>query len=327
MIIDYYLPPDTFTNEDLQRVFKKMEASVVEEKIGVRERRLAGPDMTSVDLAFEAAKQVLEKTDNGSVDFILFCTQSPDYFLPPGACILQNRLGLMTGSGALDFNLGCSGYVYGLAMAKGLLTSGVAKGVLLLTAETYSKFIHPKDRANRAIFGDAASATIIRPEDLARIHEFVLGTDGSGSGNLIVTNGGLRNKPDPSIPESLDENGNLFSPNHLYMNGQEIFNFTIEKVPGLVAGTLEKNGMTMESVDYFVFHQANRYMLEYLRKKCRIPPEKFHNEALMTGNTVSSTIPIALKNAIDAGHVGAGSRVMLAGFGVGYSWGATIIEL
>ena len=327
MKIEYYLPATVFTNQDLEKIFPKLPAAIVEEKIGIRERHISAQNETALDLAIEASKMVLEGFDKDRIDFILLCTQSPDYFLPSGSCILQDKLGLITGAGALDFNLGCSGYIYGLTLAKGLLQSRIATNVLLVTAETYSKYVHPRDRANRAIFGDGAAATIIQLSDLEKIHGFELGTDGSGYGNLIVTNGALRQPYNETVKETLDENGNLYSPNHLYMNGQEIFNFTIEKVPGLIEKILKKNNFTIEEIDYFIFHQANKYMLEYLRKKIRIPSEKFHNNTLLSGNTVSSTIPIALKESMNLNIIKPGDKVLLAGFGVGYSWGATILEI
>ena len=229
--------------------------------------------------------------------------------------------------GALDFNLGCSGFIYGLAMAKGLIRSEIANNAILVTSETYSKHIHPQDRANRSIFGDGAAATLLTKEDVSKIFDFELGTDGQGKQNLIVESGAMRKQKDPGKIPFIDENGNFFSSDHLYMNGPEIFNFTIEKVPLVVSNVLYKNNLNIGEIDYFIFHQANKYMLEYLRKKIKIPPEKFYNDILMTGNTVSATIPIAIKNAWDNHLIKSGNKLLLVGFGVGYSWGATIITL
>ncbi|MCX6234049.1 MAG: ketoacyl-ACP synthase III [Bacteroidetes bacterium] len=326
MKIEYYLPEKVFTNDELVTIFPNLEASRVEEKLGIRQRHIASADETALDLAFEAAKKVLNDFDKEKIDFILLCTQSPDYFLPTSACLLQSKLGIKKSAGALDFNLGSSGFIYGLALAKGLLQSQVASNVLLVNAETYTKHIHPDDRANRSIFGDGAAATIIGNSDKDIIKEFVLGTDGKGFSNLIVTNGAMRHPFGESTNGTIDENGNFFSPDHLYMNGPEIFNFTIENIPLLVENVLKKNDLTLDQIDYFIFHQANKYMLEYLRKKIKIPQEKYYNDILMTGNTVA-TIPIALKESIDRGIVHPGNKILLAGFGVGYSWGATVIEL
>jgi len=325
--IDYYLPEKVLTNDDLEKLSGRWSAAKIEKKVGIRERHIAREGETALDLAYEASIKVLEGYDKNKIDFILLCTQSPDYFLPTSACILQERLGLRTDIGAFDFNLGCSGYIYGLAVAKGFITSGVAKNVLLVVGETYSKFIHEKDFSNQTIFGDGAAATIIEKNDEEFVLGFVLGTDGKGWDKLVVPYGGLRHRYDLNAEATKDESGNLRTHNNLYMNGTEIFNFTIEAVPKIVAGILKKNRLEMDAIDYFIFHQANRYMIEYLRKKIKIPQEKFFQNMLHTGNTVSATIPIALKETLDQGVVKKGDKVLLCGFGVGYSWGATIIKI
>ena len=325
--IEIYLPDKVVTNDDLEKASGRWSAAKIEKKVGIRERHIAAPEQTSLDLAYEASLKVLDGYDKTKIDFVLLCTQSPDYFLPTSACLLQEKLGLRTDIGAYDFNLGCSGYVYGLAMAKGFINSGIANTVLLVVSETYSKFMHEKDFSNRTIFGDGAAATIIEKDDDESILEFVLGTDGKGRDNLIVPYGGLRHPFDPNVETHEDESGNLRSPNNLFMNGTEIFNFTIEAVPKAVAQVLEKNRLEMETVDYFIFHQANKYMIDYLRKKINIPHEKFYENMLLTGNTVSATIPIALKDTLEQGVVKPGDKVLLCGFGVGYSWGAVIIKI
>ncbi len=176
------------------------------------------------------------------------------------------------------------------------------------------------------IFGDGAAATIIEASPEDHILEFELGTDGKGANNLIVPNGGMRHPFQQSAPEMTDSTGSIRTENNLYMNGPEIFNFTIRNVPPLVENTLRKNNESLESIDYIVFHQANKYMLDYLRQKMKIPPEKFFNNMLDTGNTVSATIPIAIHKAMASGQIREGSKVLLCGFGVGYSWGATVVK-
>jgi 3-oxoacyl-[acyl-carrier-protein] synthase-3 len=323
--IDYYLPETIVTNEELSDMFPDWAPEKIEEKVGVRQRHVAKDDETALDLAFNAAEKVLENEDKETIDFLILCTQSPDYFLPTSSCILQNKLGLSQKTAAFDFNLGCSGYVYGLGIAKGLISAGLAKKVLFITAETYSKHINANDKGNRTIFGDGATASIIEYSEINQIFEFELGTDGSGFDKLIVPNGGLRSKYDANAPMlNQDE---PFTANDLYMNGPEIFNFTIQRVPNLVIDVLAKNNMTMDDIDYFIFHQANKFMLDYLRKKIKIPIEKFYSNLLYTGNTVSSTIPIALCNALNEKVVKKGDKVLLVGFGVGLSWGATLIEM
>jgi 3-oxoacyl-[acyl-carrier-protein] synthase-3 len=318
--IEYYLPELVLTNEDLEREFPEWSAERIQEKIGITQRHIAAENETVLDMAVQSSEKIFKNYDRNKIDFILFCTQSPEYFLPTTACILQDKLGLRKNIGAIDFNLGCSGFVYGLAFAKGLVASGIAKSILLVTSETYTKHINPKDKANRSIFGDASASVLIEKAENVKNYEFCLGTDGSGAENLIVKKGAFK------TDFELNPN-NEFSPENLYMDGPEIFNFTIENIPGLVKETLEKNNLTMDDIDHFVFHQANSFMLNYLRKKTKIPAEKFYIDMEKTGNTVSATIPIALKNMLDKGILKEGDRVLLAGFGVGYSWGATIMEI
>lgn len=323
--IAYYLPPKIVTNEELVQDFPEWSVAKIAEKVGVNERRVAASDETATDLAVAAAEVLFAKgiVKREDIDFVLFCTQSPDYKLPSSACIIQDKLGLSTRCGAFDFNLGCSGYEYGLAVAKGLIWGRIATNVLLLTGETYNKYLHPRDKGNRTIFGDGASATVVSTDGFAEIGEFVLGTDGSGANNLIVKSGGAR------FPEKLndldfDEGGNPIGSDYLFMDGQEIFVFTLTKVPKMVKEVLEKNYLQKEDVNLFVFHQANKYMLEHLRKKMKIEEERFFINFDCIGNTVSSTIPIALCDAHDQGKLR--GNVLLAGFGVGLSWGATVLR-
>ena len=325
--IEYYLPQKILDNNQLEEEFPGWSASKIETKIGIKQRHLAAEDETALDIAVKAAQKVLEHVDKHRIDFVLLCTQSPDYFLPTSACIVQDRLGLRTDIGAFDFNLGCSGYIYGLGIAKALIQSRMATHVLCMTSETYSKHLHPKDRSNRTIFGDGAAATLVTASEQEKIFDFVLGTDGSGYQNLIVPNGGFRHKYSENAVEKEEPEGSFRTDNHLYMNGPEIFNFTIEKVPLVVEMTLQKNKMALEDIDYVIFHQANKYMLNHLRKITKIPKEKFYVNLEHTGNTVSATIPIALKDCLDQGVVKKTDKVLLVGFGVGYSWGATIIEI
>jgi 3-oxoacyl-[acyl-carrier-protein] synthase III len=325
--ISCYLPEKILTNEDLLKDFPEWSIDKVASKIGIAERHVAAENETSSDMAVSAAEKLFEEynIDRKTIDFVLLCTQSPDYFLPASSCTIQSRLGLRTDIGALDFNQGCSGFVYGLSLAKGLIMAGISKNILLITSETYTKFIHPKDKSNKTIFGDAAAATLVSGEGFAEILGLSLGTDGRGAENLIVKTGGIRNR-EMKNDLDYDEGGNPVCSDNLFMRGTEIFNFTLETVPDLVARTLSINKMKQEDIDLFVLHQANRYMLEFLRKKLKIEPGKFYYYMEKVGNTVSSTIPIALKAAIGDGLIPASGRVMIAGFGVGYSWGGTILQ-
>jgi 3-oxoacyl-[acyl-carrier-protein] synthase-3 len=324
----YYLPGKELTNELINANFPEWGVEKISQKTGIYTRHIAEDNEFASDMAVKAALKLFEEhdIDRSTIDFILYCTQSPDYFLPTTACIIQNALQLPTGIGALDFNLGCSGFVYGLGLAKGLVMSGSAKKVLLITAETYSKFIHPGDKSNLTIFGDAAAATLItRDEGPLRIGDFVYGTDGRGSENLIVRNGGIRNRA-LNGKDEFGEEGFKRNDNNLYMNGAAIFQFTSQAVPELVNKTLAANHVAKEDVDMFIFHQANKYMLDYIRKKIGIEESKCFYFLQDCGNTVSSTIPIALNGAIADNKVNAKSKVLLAGFGVGYSWAGCILN-
>jgi 3-oxoacyl-[acyl-carrier-protein] synthase-3 len=327
--ISYYLPEKRRSNENISEKFPEWSMDKIGAKTGISERHITAPDEFSSDMAVSVAEKLFKEhnLDRNTIDFLLLCTQSPDYFLPTTACVLQDRLKIPTSSGALDFNLGCSGFVYGLGIAKGLISGGMAKNILLITSETYSKFIHPKDRSNLTIFGDAAAATLISANPgICSMNSFVFGTDGSGAENLIVKQGGLRFPDHEHSDDIIDEFGNVRNDRNLYMNGSEIFNFTIDSVPKLTTQVLEKANLSIEDINLYVFHQANKYMLNHLRKKIGIPEEKFFLFMENCGNTVSSTIPIALYEAYKAGKIKYGSKVMLAGFGVGYSWAGCILE-
>ena len=323
--ISYYLPKKIITNEDLAKDFPEWPVEKVASKIGISERHVVDEQECVSDLAYHAAKKLFDEysVDRKNIDFILLCTQSPDYFLPTTACILQNKLEIPTSAGALDFNLGCSGYTYGLSIAKGLICANVATNILFLTSETYTKHIHPKDKVNRTIFGDGATATLISTDGYAEIKEFSLGTDGSGYSNLIIKKGGMR-YPDKFNYLKFDENGNPISSDYLYMNGSEIFNFTLKNVPLLVEDTLRKNELNQSDISLFIFHQANKYMMEFLRKKIKIEESKFCLCMELYGNTVSSTIPIALYQAKEENKLT--GYVLLAAFGVGYSWGGVVLN-
>lgn len=325
--ISYYLPKQVVTNEELLQEFPEWSVDKVAAKVGVNSRHVAAIDETAGDMAEKAARKLFVeyKIEPKIVDFVIFCTQSPDYFLPSTACILQNRLGIPTTAGAFDYNLGCSGCVYGIAMANSFIESGLAKNVLILTAETYQKYLHPSDKSNRSIFGDAAAACLVSTEGIAEIGKCILGTDGSGANNLILKTGAARCKNITGYV-MVDEDGHKCFDDYLYMNGSAIFNFTLDAVPAMMNKILEKNNLQNDEVDYYVFHQANKFMLNTIRKVCGLPKDKFYINLEETGNTVSSTVFIALKDNIDKGTIAQGMKVMIAGFGVGLSWGGTILK-
>jgi 3-oxoacyl-[acyl-carrier-protein] synthase-3 len=309
-----YLPEGRLTNEDLARDFGNWSAEKIFAKTGIRERRIAAAGECASDMAFHACEELLTGKARENFDFIIFCSQTPDYLLPTTACLLQQRLGLKTACGAIDLPLGCSGYIYGLSLAHALLATGTATNLLLLTADTYSKLIAPDDRSTRTLFGDAATATWLAKDSPHRLSSFVLGSDGRGENDLIVKSGGARNAAvDGAAPT-------------LFMNGPEIFNFTLRVVPGLVQDILAKAGLNFDDIDFFVFHQANAFILEHLRTKLRVPREKFPIHVERCGNTVSSTIPLTLAELERSGQLKPSAKIMLVGFGVGFSWGGCILH-
>lgn len=325
--ISYYLPEHVLTNEELVKEFPEWSVEKVAAKVGVNSRHLSSNSETAGDLAEKAARKLFEEysIDPKSIDFVLLCTQSSDYALPSTACILQHKLGIPKTAGAFDYNLGCSGCIYGIAIAKGLVAANIAKNILLLTAETYTKYLHPQDKSNRSIFGDGAAACLISTEGFAEIGEFDLGTDGGGAESLILKTGAAR-EPKPNGKESVDEEGHVRRDDYLYMNGSDVFNFTLDIVPPMMQNVLYRNKLDQDAVDYFVFHQANKFMLSTIRKVCGLPKDKFYINLENTGNTVSSTILIGLKNSLNDGTIKTGMKVMIAGFGVGLSWGGTILR-
>ncbi|MGN7756386.1 3-oxoacyl-ACP synthase III family protein [Chryseobacterium sp. 22532] len=314
--ISTYIPEKVISNEEISKKFPDWESDKILEKIGIRNRNITGEDEFTSDIAVKALNKLVEEhqIDKSAIDYLIVCTQSPDYFLPATACLVQAQAGLNTTCGAIDINQGCSGYIYGLSLANALIDSKMMKNVVLITAETYSKHIHEDDKGNISLFGDAAAATLISEDGDYEILKFSVGTDGEGAKNLIVKNGAVRNK-NTGDPEDRD--------NYLHMNGPKIFDFTSKAIPGLVEENLKLNGFEKSDIDTFIFHQANTFMLDFLRKRIKIPQENFVIDMLDYGNTVSSTIPIAFKNSLTARGP---KNVMLVGFGVGYSWGAVCLR-
>ena len=319
-----YLPSAVETNDAENQRFIA--------KIGIKERHVASAGESAGDLAVGAAENLLREYDinRDEIDFILLCVQHPDYTMPSTSCHIQARLGLPKSCGALDYGLGCSGYPYGLALAKGLLETGMARRLLLLTSSVYLKFIGLKDHSCRPLFGDGATATYITAEESETpfLHSFVFGTDGSLYDKLYIPVGGSRNPPHlhPEVTKT-DERGNTRSNYETHMDGTAITYFTLREVPPLVEQILSRAGITRSELDYCVFHQANKFMLEYVRKKCRLTEVPFHNNIEKIGNTVSGSVPFALEEVLTAHNPAKLKRVMLAGFGVGLSWSGCMADL
>jgi 3-oxoacyl-[acyl-carrier-protein] synthase-3 len=323
--IEYIYPKQKISNIDLAKQFPDYDFAKFEEKVGIKNRYWVNENETAFDLAKQACEKIFQRFDKEQIDYVIYCTQSPEYFLPTTACILQHHLGLKRNIGAFDYNLGCSGYTYGLSLAKALIDSGQANNILLVTAETYSKYLHPRDRSNRAIFGDAATATIISSAEEDNVGQFLFGTDGSGYDKLIVKNGCSRFHYDTHAEEIVYGTNNVYTENHLYMNGPEVFNFTSEVVPNFTKEVLNKNNLALEEINQFVFHQANAFMLNFMRKRLKISSDNFYIDMEDGGNTVSCTIPIALKKYSQT--VIKTENIIIIGFGVGLSWSGGLIKI
>ena len=312
----YYLPEKKENNESLKLDNPDWDMSKISDKTGIFTRSISLADQTAVDLAFEAGSRLLKDSPcNEDIDLVVLVTQSPDYVLPTSACILQDRLKLSKKCMAFDINLGCSGFIYALSIVGSLIESGVAKKGLILCSDTYTKYIDKNDRTCRPIFSDGASATLLVGSDSNKVGPFALGTDGSGYDKLIVKEGGARK---PNI-------GTNSRHGTLEMRGADVFLFTLNAVPICMNELLDKSKLDIEDIDLFVFHQASQLVLENLMRTMSLDEDKVFINLKDIGNTVSASIPIALKDAETQGRLKNGDTVMLIGFGVGLSWGATLI--
>ena len=324
--IAYNLPEKVLTNEMIAQEFPEWTVEKIDKKIGIKQRHVTVEGETASDLAVGAAEKLFAENnyDRSQIDYVIFISQSPDYHLPTTACTIQTRLGLSQRITVIDVNLGCNGFVAGLSLAKAVIIAGQAKNVLLLTGETYSKYMHERDKSNRTIFGDGAAATLVSPDGIAEVGEFVIGTDGTGAENLIVKTGGARH-PQPAGDLKFDDFGNPRSSDNLYMDGPAILNYSLDSIPQLVTDVLEKNNVTMEDIDLHVYHQANTFLANLERRKLRIPEEKYYCNIENFGNTVSSTIPIALCEAMKEGKIKNGTKVLSVAQGLGYTWGGMVL--
>jgi len=327
---DFELPETVLTYQELEERFGSETMQKVLSGAGIRNRRVAPPGVCGSDFAYAAAERLITQhgIDRGSIDLLVFCTQSADYFMPSTSCVLHERLKLSKKCASFDVNLGCSQYVYALSIAHGMILSGSASRALVLTGDTMTRTLHPKDRAVVPLMGDGGSATLLGevPAEQGFLG-FELGTDGTGHQYLMIPAGGFRQPVSAeTAKETVDGEGNVRTPQNLYMNGVAIFHFAITVVPETIRNLLAKLSLTMADIDLFLFHQANKYMLDYLHKKLKIPPEKSHFFIEEVGNTSGSTIPILLTDAWRAGKIRPGARVLMIGFGVGLSWAATVIR-
>jgi 3-oxoacyl-[acyl-carrier-protein] synthase-3 len=324
-----YLPEKCETVQDLEILFPEWSSRKISDKTGIETRHIASPKEFASDLAISAGQKLLIEAgiNRDSIDLLITISQTPDHILPGISFLVHRALGLKRNAGAFDLNLGCSGYVYGLAMAKGMVESGQCDQVLVITSDTYSKILNPMDKSVRSIFGDGATATLVSKSPDDAIKGFTQGSNGDGAGKLMVPNGGIRPGSDlnpNSAPEvrGLDESG--FD---IYMDGPGIFNFTLEVVGDLVRDTLFASGTTAEEIDYFVFHQANAFMLQHIVTKLGLPEDKCPVVMKHWGNTVSGTIPMAICELRKMGQMQSGKKLLLAGFGVGLSWAGLAVDI
>jgi 3-oxoacyl-[acyl-carrier-protein] synthase-3 len=327
--IAYSLPERIVTNEDLARENPAWNMGSTQDKSGVTSRHVAAPGETALDLAQRSCDQLFSGLAEGksAVDAIIFCTQSPDYIMPPNAHLLHQYLRLPDEVIAFDFNLACSGYVYGLAIAGSLIECGLAKKALLVNADTYSRYIHPRDRSCRVLFGDGAAATLLSGAGPGGFLGFELASHGSGFDKFYIPAGGLRRpQSQDTLVESVDRSGNVRTPEHIQMDGFGVWSFINSVVPRQIRALLSKTGLTIPDIDQFIFHQASRMTLDSLVKILSLDGAKVFRNYSEIGNTVSASIPIALKDAIDGGRVKSGDRILLSGFGVGLSYGSTILD-
>lgn len=328
--ISFRLGDVEVSNYQLEKENPDWEMSKVVERAGVIKRFVAAEDQTALDLSFESSKDLLaslnlQATD---IDALLYCTQSPDYLLPPNSSLLHGLLEMSNKVMAFDISHACSGFIYALGIANSLIKSNAASRVLLVTADTYSKYIHPADRSIRPLFGDAAASTIISASSKMFIKDIIFGTSGKHADRFILKNGGSRNGPRlfTSENESKAATGIISANDYISMNGIGILSFFNHTIPHSVRELLQRNNKTLDDVECFVFHQASLLALEGIAKNLKIPSSKMIIDLAETGNLVSASIPVALKRVLAERSFKSGDLLVLCGFGVGLSWGTALIE-
>lgn len=326
--IEYVTGSIPIGNEDFIENYPDYNFKKFERFVGIKKRYKIDSKESSLTLAISAVKKLLDHAPEYQfkIDFLILCTQSPEHPLPTTACLVQDKCGLRNSIGALDINLGCSGYTYALSLANSLVASKTARTVLIVTTETYSRYVHQEDLINQLIFSDAASATIVEYCDEERIGKSVFGTDGSGGKNLIVENNFFTKNPNAKTKTYSKKN--LYTDNHLYMNGSEVYNFTLEKIPLLLHEIIAVNNLRINEINKIILHQANEFLIKSVLEKAEIAQEKNYMYLEEIGNTVSSTIPIALHEYLRfRKKEQINEIILLAGFGVGLSWSGLTIKI
>jgi len=326
--IEYYLPENIVTNKDLQKENPHWNLDKVAEKSGVYQRHIAGKNETAYDLSVKACDKLFQTNDKNDIDGIIYCTQSPDYIMPSNSFLLHNYLNLENRVFAYDFNHACTGFIYCLAMANAFVKAGMAKSILLINADTYSKYINRRDRSTRVLFGDGAAATIVKESNEKKgIIDIELGSFGSGYNKFWIPAGGLRlPNSDSTSVEVENDRGNIRTQNDIEMDGFGVWSFINSVAPKQIDRLLSKNNFEKTDIDQFIFHQASLMTLQSIMRLMKINKEQVFINIHNIGNTVSASIPIALKDAIDQNKINIGSTLILSGFGVGLSYGAILME-
>ena len=327
--IEYYLPGDRVSNDDLQKENPDWDMGRLSEKSGVYNRHIAKQDETAFDLACKACEKLFSNREisKDTIDGIIFCTQSPDYIMPSNAFLLHKHLNLGQSVFAFDINLACSGFIYGLSIARGLITTAMGKNILLINSDTYSKYINPKDRSAKILFGDGAAASIITRQGPKGVIDIMLASSGKDFDSFYIPSGGCRlPKSKSTSDEEIDAAGNAHSAENIHMNGFGVWKFIASTVPKQINEILNRNGYSVNDIDLYVFHQASKMTLDSLIKGSKIDPDKVFSNIQHVGNLVSASIPVALKDALTAGRLKKGDLVLLSGFGVGLSWGTIILR-
>lgn len=321
------VPSDIVSNKDLGYLIPEEEISKVIDNIGIVERRIAPDDVTASDLCYSAAQRLMQ--DNGiapdSIDVLIFMSQTGDYRIPATSCIMQHRLGLPKSTMCFDISLGCSGYLFALSTAFAYASMEGINRVLLLDGETFSKIVNRRDKVDWPLYGDAGTATLIEKGDYGS-STFILNTDGSGE-DAIKIHAGMRNPVTAdSCIEREQEDGNVRNDLEVFMDGMDVFNFAISKVPKCVKQLLSETDHTIDDVDYLVFHQANRFMMDFFVKKLKIAPDRVPYCIGKYGNTSSTSIPLTVASELN-GRLDGDHTVVMSGFGAGLSWGAALLQM
>ena len=321
------VPPDIVYNKDLGYLIPQEEIEKVIGNIGIEQRRIAAADVTASDLCFKAAQQLMidNNIEPDSIDVLLFMSQTADYRIPATSCLLQHRLGLRRDTVCFDISLGCSGFLFALSTAFAYASLPGINRVLLLDGETFSKIVNRRDKVDWPLYGDAGTATLVEKGDFGE-STFILYTDGSGE-NVLKIHAGMRNPiTADSLVEREQEEGNIRNDLEVFMDGMDVFNFAISKVPKSIKQLLKETSNTIDEVDYLVFHQANRFMMDFFVKKLKVDPERVPFCISKYGNTSSASVPLTIASEL-AGKLDGANRVVLSAFGAGLSWGSALVHM